>query len=189
MKQTIGGVRAGTGELALRTTVSAIRPPIEAAAGRKIRGCFSLLTSAAHDQRCLVAYPRRDVYECARWGHVAEWLRNGLQNRALGFDSRRGLHPYNQWLRPIIREAPASRPRSAGGVPALGKRNQRPRAPVVVGGTRRRKKALGLDHESILRSWCNGRLNGFQQQIVFDFAHRTLRGSRGDDRKCILFPD
>jgi hypothetical protein len=27
-----------------------------------------------------------------RWGHVAEWLRAGLQNRLLGFESRRGLH-------------------------------------------------------------------------------------------------
>jgi hypothetical protein len=28
----------------------------------------------------------------AQWGHVAEWLRAGLQNRLLGFESRRGLH-------------------------------------------------------------------------------------------------
>ena len=42
------------------------------------------------------------VYENARWGHVAEWLRNGLQNRVHQFNSGRGLHPYNQWLRPII---------------------------------------------------------------------------------------
>ena len=27
-----------------------------------------------------------------RWGHVAEWLRNGLQNRVLRFNSGRGLH-------------------------------------------------------------------------------------------------
>jgi hypothetical protein len=26
------------------------------------------------------------------WGHVAEWLRNGLQNRVLRFNSGRGLH-------------------------------------------------------------------------------------------------
>jgi hypothetical protein len=31
-----------------------------------------------------------------QWGHVAEWLRAGLQNRLFGFDSRRGLH-----LKPI----------------------------------------------------------------------------------------
>jgi len=36
----------------------------------------------------------------------------------------------------IIGEVVAGRPRSAGGVPALGKRHQRPRGPVVVGGTR-----------------------------------------------------
>jgi hypothetical protein len=29
----------------------------------------------------------------ARWGHVAEWLRNGLQNRVHQFNSGRGLHP------------------------------------------------------------------------------------------------
>ena len=27
-----------------------------------------------------------------QWGHVAEWLRNGLQNRVLRFNSGRGLH-------------------------------------------------------------------------------------------------
>jgi hypothetical protein len=26
------------------------------------------------------------------WGHVAEWLRSGLQNRLLRFNSGRGLH-------------------------------------------------------------------------------------------------
>ena len=30
--------------------------------------------------------------EPALWGHVAEWLRNGLQNRELRFNSGRGLH-------------------------------------------------------------------------------------------------
>jgi hypothetical protein len=28
-----------------------------------------------------------------QWGHVAEWLRNGLQNRVHQFNSGRGLHP------------------------------------------------------------------------------------------------
>ena len=28
----------------------------------------------------------------APWGHVAEWLRNGLQNRVHQFNSGRGLH-------------------------------------------------------------------------------------------------
>ena len=46
-----------------------------------------------------------------------------------------------------------------------------------------------LDHEFILRHWCNGCLHGFQQQMVFSFAHRTLRGSRGDGRRTVLFPD
>jgi hypothetical protein len=29
-------------------------------------------------------------------GHVAEWLRSGLQNRLLRFNSGRGLHQSNQ---------------------------------------------------------------------------------------------
>ena len=29
----------------------------------------------------------------AHWGHVAEWLRSGLQNRLHQFNSGRGLHP------------------------------------------------------------------------------------------------
>ena len=38
------------------------------------------------------------------WGHVAEWLRNGLQNRVHQFNSGRGLHQYNQWLALIVEE-------------------------------------------------------------------------------------
>jgi hypothetical protein len=30
----------------------------------------------------------------APWGHVAEWLRNGLQNRVHQFNSGRGLHSH-----------------------------------------------------------------------------------------------
>src|SRR6267378_2341175 len=47
----------------------------------------------------LVAYPGRGVYEFAQWGHVAEWLRNGLQNRVHQFNSGRGLQTF-QILRP-----------------------------------------------------------------------------------------
>src|SRR3979411_661765 len=32
------------------------------------------------------------------WGHVAEWLRNGLQNRVHQFNSGRGLHQRYQIL-------------------------------------------------------------------------------------------
>jgi hypothetical protein len=58
-----------------------MRLPTEAPARAEYPDRFSLLTSATQDQRCLVAYPGQGVYECARWGHVAEWLRNGLQSR------------------------------------------------------------------------------------------------------------
>src|ERR1700680_4202565 len=71
-------------------------------------------------------------------GHVAEWLRNGLQNRVHQFNSGRGLHQYNQSFALTICEAARSSSRrpSAGGVPALGKWNKRPGAPVVIGGLR-----------------------------------------------------
>ena len=45
------------------------------------------------DKAALVAYVGEGVYEFAQWGHVAEWLRNGLQNRVHQFNSGRGLHP------------------------------------------------------------------------------------------------
>jgi hypothetical protein len=52
----------------------------------------------AHGLGSLVAYRGEAVYECARWGHVADWLRTALQKRLTRFDSGRGLHPYNQRL-------------------------------------------------------------------------------------------
>jgi hypothetical protein len=38
-------------------------------------------------RKCLIA-----CIDLRRWGHVAEWLRNGLQNRVHQFNSGRGLH-------------------------------------------------------------------------------------------------
>ncbi len=37
--------------------------------------------------KCLMLY-----IDPPPWGHVAEWLRNGLQNRVHQFNSGRGLH-------------------------------------------------------------------------------------------------
>jgi hypothetical protein len=34
--------------------------------------------------------------DLSQWGHVAEWLRSGLQNRLHQFNSGRGLHQSNQ---------------------------------------------------------------------------------------------
>ena len=68
MKRTVGGIRARTAKLGLRNNRPAKRPSIEAPAGRQNPGCFSLLTSAAQDGRCLVAYPGQGVYECAPMG-------------------------------------------------------------------------------------------------------------------------
>ena len=42
----------------------------------------------------LVAYIGQAVYEFAPRGHVAEWLRNGLQNRVHQFNSGRGLQSF-----------------------------------------------------------------------------------------------
>jgi hypothetical protein len=39
--------------------------------------------------KCLMLY-----IDPARWGHVAEWLRNGLQNRVHQFNSGRGLQSF-----------------------------------------------------------------------------------------------
>jgi hypothetical protein len=38
-----------------------------------------------------------------RWGHVAEWLRSGLQNRLHQFNSGRGLHQSNHKLNQRLR--------------------------------------------------------------------------------------
>src|ERR1700687_5541605 len=57
----------------------------------------------------------------APWGHVAEWLRNGLQNRVHQFNSGRGLHQYNQCLALIIDEtgrSPAPRNQQAACQPS-----------------------------------------------------------------------
>ena len=43
-----------------------------------------------------------------QWGHVAEWLRSGLQNRLHQFNSGRGLHHLHQWLIALIAPAKLS---------------------------------------------------------------------------------
>jgi hypothetical protein len=183
---------------------------------------------------------------------VAEWLRNGLQNRVHQFNSGRGLHQHHQVVaqsfsgkalvmpRPPVgrsgrpgrastgrsvsgperaceitpweegsvsvsspevfppkldrRNHPAATvilrqctlvgqspnrsefaaARSAGGVPALGKRQQRPGQPIVVGGFRRLIEYRLIAQEVLLGRGRNGRSYGIQQQIEFSFAHRAL---------------
>ena len=41
-------------------------------------------------------------------GHVAEWLRNGLQNRVHQFNSGRGLH--SRFARETLQTNPATKP-------------------------------------------------------------------------------
>lgn len=46
----------------------------------------------------LVAYPGQGVYEFARWGHVAEWLRNGLQNFSVHLSTLQKPLRHNDFL-------------------------------------------------------------------------------------------
>src|SRR5260370_8019373 len=70
-------------------------------------------------------------------------------------------------------------PASAGGVPTGGKRKQRPRRPIVVGGARRfverQAEGRGLRQKILLRYGRNGRFHGIQQNVEFYFTHRALR--------------
>ena len=60
-------------------------------------------------------------------------------------------------------------PRSAGGVPAFGKWNERPGLRVIVGGFRR------LIGQSLhLRSRRDRRTHSIQQSVEFNVAHRAL---------------
>src|SRR5882724_2222954 len=98
----------------------------------------------------------------ASWGHVAEWLRNGLQNRVHQFNSGRGLHQCNQCLTLITYEAIRTCSyASAGGVPAFGERDKRPGQLIVVCGPRRSIESLWTDQEVPLGR--NGRTYGVQQ--------------------------
>src|SRR5205823_3827887 len=66
----------------------------------------------------------------------------------------------------------SSPPRSADGVPAVGKWNNRPGELVVVGGFRRPDGSRRIGHEVLLRLDC--RSHGIQQSVEFSFAHRAL---------------
>jgi hypothetical protein len=187
-----------------------------------------------------------------QWGHVAEWLRSGLQNRLHQFNSGRGLHqslkachPIKarnpvKALRPIFetgtrlrsrvivppdagrdragqtapdtalmrrsltendrfrrrrassharkngraRARPSSHERaarregapSAGGVPPIGKRNQRPGRTIVVGCLWPRVGDRQVGRRRVLPgNRRNGRSHNVQQSIELNFTHRDLR--------------
>src|ERR1700730_401951 len=120
------------------------------------------------------------VRQC-QW--VRFWAPEGLQNRVHQFNSGRGLHQYNQSFALTICEAARSSSRrpSAGGVPALGKWNKRPGAPVVIGGLRQfvghRQRRQIIRQIILLGSGFDSHLHGLQQSVEFSFAHRALRGS------------
>src|SRR5450631_2693804 len=64
--------------------------------------------------------------------------------------------------------------RSAGGVPAFGKRNNRPGAPVVVGGFWRLIEGSLMGKKVVLRDGFDRHSDALQQSVEFNFAHRTL---------------
>src|SRR6202047_2697796 len=75
---------------------------------------------------------------------------------------------------PGARRARSASGQSAGGVPTLGKRNQRPGQPIVVGRIRRLTGNLQAGQEVLLRGGRHRRPYGIQQSFEFDFAHRAL---------------
>jgi hypothetical protein len=87
--------------LALLSTVLGPYVAIMGGAGATVY-VLSLAIARVRASVAWLPIPGRPYMSAPRWGHVAEWLRNGLQNRVHQFNSGRGLHPYNQWLRPII---------------------------------------------------------------------------------------
>src|SRR5438067_11094662 len=81
----------------------------------------------------------------------------------------------------------------AGGVPAVGERDQRPSRRVVIGSFGRHadeRRLVGRkSHEILLRDRRNGRLHGIQQSVEFSFAHRALPPWVAQRRKTGLFPN
>ena len=82
-KQALIGIAFCTGR--------AKRPPIKRRPARK-SGLFRFANQCGTGWALLGCLSGQGVYEAPRRGHVAEWLRNGLQNRVHQFNSGRGLH-------------------------------------------------------------------------------------------------
>ena len=55
------------------------------------RGGRKGLGEGVFSPAALLSMPSRSLMKPSPWGHVAEWLRSGLQIRVRGFDSLRGL--------------------------------------------------------------------------------------------------
>src|SRR5436305_6889535 len=75
-------------------------------------------------------------------------------------------------------KAEAYRPaakQSAGGVPALRKRNERPSQLIVVVSFLRPVQIVRLGHKNLVRSKLDGRSHAIQQALKFNFAHGALR--------------
>jgi hypothetical protein len=62
------------------------------------------------------------------------------------------------------------RARSAGGVPAVRKWNERLGQLVIVGGFRRLIERPRVDQKILLRSGRNGRSHSIQQSVQFNFT-------------------
>ena len=59
---------------------------------------------------------------------------------------------------------------------------------IIVGGLRRLIEGRGIG-QNVLLCGRNGRSNGIQQSVEFNFAHRALPRSRAHHLKSLLFPD
>src|SRR5450631_3038480 len=102
------------------------------------------------------------------------------------------LDPINALRRAIGRPWKAPQAWSAGGVPTLRKRNQRPGLLVVVGSGWRsivvHSEGAFLGHRALLGIGGNRRSNGIEQSVEFSFVHRALRGPGAQGVKTVLVP-
>src|ERR1700733_8536918 len=78
---------------------------------------------------------------------------------------------------------------SAGGVPAIRERDQRPGEAVVVGGLQRALRRHHGVHEILLRNRRYGRIHGIQHSFELCFSHDALRHSSAKRRKSSFFRD
>ena len=72
-------------------------------------------------------------------------------------------------------------------MPAIGERDQRPLAIVIVGGFRRAAERHHAGHEILVRNRGNRHVHGIQQSLELCFAHGSLRLSSASVAKLPFF--
>src|SRR3954465_11096453 len=87
-----------------------------------------------------------------------------------------------------LRGRTRARSASAGRVPTLRKRDQRPGLLVVIGDVRRLVEKRQFGPEIFLRNGFNRHSDGLQQSVVFNFTHGALPCSRAHHLKSLLVP-